>query len=60
MPNPVVDVVVVGAGLFGLDCARELGRRGLVVRLLEARERWGGRMRGHATRSGLRLDRGGQ
>jgi monoamine oxidase len=60
MTNPMVDVVVVGAGLSGLVCARELRRRGLVVRLLEARERWGGRLQGHTTGSGLRLDLGGQ
>jgi monoamine oxidase len=57
---PVVDVVVVGAGLSGLVCARELRRQGLTVQLLEARERWGGRMLGHTTGSGLRLDLGGQ
>jgi monoamine oxidase len=61
MTNPTrVDAVVVGAGLSGLICSRELQRQGLRVRLLEARERWGGRMHGHTTRSGLRLDLGGQ
>jgi monoamine oxidase len=56
----VVDAVVVGAGLSGLICARALRRRGLKVRLLEARHRWGGRMHGHTTAEGLRIDRGGQ
>ena len=61
MNNPTrVDAVVVGAGLSGLICSRELQRHGLRVRLLEARERWGGRMHGHTVRSGLRLDLGGQ
>jgi len=55
-----VDVVVVGAGLSGLTCARELRRQGLAVQLLEARERWGGRMHGQTTPSGWRLDLGGQ
>lgn len=55
-----MDVVVVGAGLSGLICARELRQRGLTVQLLEARERCGGRMHGHTTPSGLRLDLGGQ
>jgi len=55
-----VDVVVVGAGLSGLICCRELQRQGLRVRLLEARERWGGRMHGHTAGSGLRVDLGGQ
>jgi monoamine oxidase len=55
-----VDVVVVGAGLSGLVCARELTRQGLAVQVLEARESAGGRMRGHSSGLGLRLDLGGQ
>lgn len=61
MNNPAsVDVVVVGAGLSGLICTQALQRHGLQVRLLEARERWGGRMHGQKARSGLPLDLGGQ
>ena len=41
--EPAVDVAVVGGGLAGLTAARELGRRGRNVLLLEARERLGGR-----------------
>lgn len=39
------DVVVIGAGAAGLLAARELGRRGRSVVLLEASDRLGGRMR---------------
>jgi monoamine oxidase len=38
------DVVIVGAGVAGLAAAGELGRRGLTVTLLEARDRLGGRV----------------
>lgn len=55
-----VDVVVVGAGLSGLICARDLRRRGHRVRLLEARERPGGRLHSRPTASGLEVDLGGQ
>ena len=55
-----VDVVVVGAGLSGLTCADRLHQQGLTVRLLEASERWGGRLMGHTTGAGLPIDLGGQ
>ena len=38
------DVIVVGAGAAGLAAAVELGRSGLSVTILEARDRIGGRM----------------
>ena len=40
--NP--DVIVIGAGAAGLAAAAELGRAGLLVTILEARDRIGGRM----------------
>lgn len=52
-------VVVVGAGLAGLCCARELARQDLPVLLLEASSRVGGRVRTEVV-DGYRLDRGFQ
>jgi len=54
-----VDVVVVGAGLAGLACARDLGRHGLAVRVLEAGDAVGGRVRTDRV-DGFTLDRGFQ
>lgn len=50
------DVVVVGAGLSGLACARELVRQGLRPVVLEASQRTGGRI-GSDFRDGFILDR---
>src|SRR2546428_7385138 len=49
------DVVVIGAGFAGLVAARELGRAGLDVLVLEARDRVGGRT-WTARRPGHRLE----
>src|SRR5512146_2462660 len=38
------DVLVIGAGVAGLTAAGELSRAGVNVRLLEARDRIGGRI----------------
>jgi phytoene dehydrogenase-like protein len=53
------DVVVVGAGLAGLRCAREVVRAGLGVVVLEAADAVGGRVRTDRV-DGFRLDRGFQ
>ncbi len=53
------DVVVVGAGLAGLACARALTGRGLEVRVLEAGDAVGGRVRTDHV-DGYTLDRGFQ
>lgn len=54
-----VDVVIVGAGLAGLSAARQLSIHGLEVRVLEASDGVGGRVRTDVV-DGLRLDRGFQ
>lgn len=53
------DVAVVGGGLAGLACARELVRAGLDVRLWESGDAVGGRVRTDRV-DGLLLDRGFQ
>ncbi len=53
------EVVVVGAGLAGLACARVLGRAGLEVTVLEASDGPGGRVRTDVV-DGFRCDRGFQ
>ncbi len=53
------DVLVIGAGLAGLTCARRLHERNLDVQVLEASDRVGGRVRTD-TVDGFRLDRGFQ
>ncbi|MFM9373581.1 NAD(P)/FAD-dependent oxidoreductase [Streptomyces sp. Da 82-17] len=53
------DVIVVGAGAAGLACAFDLGAAGLDVRVLEASDAVGGRMRTDR-RDGFVLDRGFQ
>ena len=52
-------VIVVGAGLAGLTCARELQRRRVDVAVLEASDGVGGRVRTDVV-DGFRLDRGFQ
>jgi hypothetical protein len=53
------DVVVVGAGVAGLACARHLSAAGVDVHVVEAAEAVGGRVRSE-TRDGFRVDRGFQ
>jgi phytoene dehydrogenase-like protein len=53
------DTIIVGAGLAGLACARDLTKAGQKVKLLEASDAPGGRVRTDIV-DGFRLDRGFQ
>jgi monoamine oxidase len=54
-----VDVAVVGGGLAGLTAARNVARKGHSVRVLEARDRVGGRVWNHDLGGGKVSERGG-
>lgn len=53
------DICIIGAGVAGLRAAQRLSARGLSVRVLEARDRVGGRTAG-GTLCGEAVDLGGQ
>ncbi|WP_432504650.1 NAD(P)/FAD-dependent oxidoreductase [Kineococcus arenarius] len=56
---PTADVVVVGAGLAGLACAKHLSAAGVEVAVVEASDGVGGRVRSDLV-DGFRVDRGFQ
>lgn len=54
------DVIVVGAGLAGLQCATDLVAAGAAVTVLEARDRVGGRVWSHRFGDGQTAERGAE
>lgn len=58
--GPAVDAIIVGAGLAGLAAARCLKRNGASVRVLESRDRVGGRVQSQRLTSGHVIDLGAQ
>jgi protoporphyrinogen oxidase len=55
----MTDVLIIGGGIAGLTAARKLHRRGLSVKIIEATDRVGGRVKTDIVK-GFRLDRGFQ
>lgn len=53
-------VIVIGAGSAGLTAAYHLKQRGIDVRVLEASDRWGGRVKRDATLSDVPIDLGAE
>jgi dimethylamine/trimethylamine dehydrogenase len=51
--DPGKNVLIVGAGPAGLECARALGQRGLAVTVAEASEELGGRITNESKLPGL-------
>lgn len=58
--SPSPRIAIVGAGMAGLACARELHRRGLAPQVLEKSRGLGGRMATRRTERGDRFDHGAQ
>jgi monoamine oxidase len=55
-----LDVVIVGAGLAGLNAARRLVDEGAAVTVVEARDRVGGRVLNHELADGTIVELGGE
>jgi len=56
----MTDVIIIGAGLAGLNAARKLEKSGHTVQVIEARDRVGGRNLAQVLEDGNVLEMGGQ
>ena len=59
MEKMLIDVIIVGAGISGLSCAKHLMKAGIKCLILEASNRIGGRIKSDVV-NGFILDRGFQ
>ena len=41
----ISDILIIGAGIAGLACAKQLNDRGKTFKIYEASDRWGGRLK---------------
>lgn len=60
MPDSKKSIIIIGAGLAGLTAARTLKKEGYAIKVLEARDRVGGRNKAHILPDGTVLEMGGQ
>jgi monoamine oxidase len=60
MAKKVYDVVIIGAGVSGLSAALVAKEKGLTYKIIDARNRIGGRVYSQKLKNGLVIERGGE